>query len=197
MANINLILASSSVYRRELLQRLGLPFRSISPEIDERARPLETPLALSKRLAREKAQAVKKAEPSAVVIGSDQVCELEGKALGKPGNFENAFKQLKEMSGKKAVFHTALCVIDREGNIQETVSDTVVELRNLSDEAIVDYLKREEPYNCAGSAKIEKLGIALMRSVASDDPTSLVGLPLMRLTTMLLQAGVSPIKGLK
>lgn len=197
MSNIDLILASSSVYRRELLARLGLSFRSISPEIDERARPDETPLTLSERLAREKALAVKKAEPDAVVIGSDQVCELEGRALGKPGNFENAFKQLKEMSGKKAIFHTALCVIDREGNIQETVSDTVVELRNLSDEAITDYLKREEPYNCAGSAKIEKLGIALMKSVASDDPTSLVGLPLMRLTTMLVKAGVSPIEGLK
>ncbi len=196
MSNIRLILASSSVYRQELLRRLELPFECISPKIDESARAGETPLALSSRLAREKAQAVRAEHSDAVVIGSDQVCEVEGVALGKPHTFERARAQLRLMSGKKALFHTALCVVDSNGAIQECVSDTVVQMRPLSDEAIDDYLHREEPYQCAGSAKIECLGIALMESVVSDDPTSLIGLPLIRLTSMLAKAGIPPIRGL-
>ena len=196
MTNPPLILASSSVYRKELLSRLGIPFSCVSPDINESALAGETPSALSIRLAREKALAVRRLHPEAVIIASDQVCESEGCALGKPGNFENARKQLKRLSGKTAVFHTALCVIDTEQHIRECVSDTTVRMRSLSDNAIEDYLKREEPYNGAGSAKIESLGIALMESVRSDDPTSLIGLPLMQLTTFLIASGISPIKGL-
>ena len=196
MSNLTLILASSSVYRKELLSRLGLPFECISPAIDETAHDGESPLELATRLAREKALAVRALRSDAVIIASDQVCELNGKALGKPGSFDRAAEQLKEMSGQRAVFHTALCVIDRKGTVRECVSDTVVQMRTLTDEAIADYLRREEPYQCAGSAKIEKLGIALMESVQSDDPTSLIGLPLMRLTTYLTQAGMPPVRGL-
>ncbi len=194
--NTPLILASSSRYRRELLDRLGLAYTCVSPDVDETPLADESPLQLSARLARAKAQAVAAAHPGSVVIGSDQVCELNGRPLGKPGNFERAVEQLTAMQGQKLVFHTAVCVVDAQGALQETVSDTVVEIRPLSRTAIENYVRREEPYDCAGSAKIEKLGIAIMKSVASDDPTSLIGLPLMRLTDMLMAAGISPIEGL-
>lgn len=196
MANKTLILGSTSPFRRELLCRLGIPFTVEAPQVDESALFHETPKELSMRLARLKAQAVKANHPEAIVIGSDQVCEVEGKAIGKPGNFERAFEQLKSMSGKKAHFYTALCVIDTEGRETLDVSETTLTFRNLTDEAITNYLKREEPYSCAASAKIECLGIALIESIHSDDPTSLIGLPLMLLTTRLVDAGLSPIKGL-
>ncbi len=196
MANKTLILGSTSPFRRELLCRLGIPFTVEAPQVDESALLNETPKELSMRLARLKAQAVKANHPEAIVIGSDQVCDFEGKAIGKPGNFERAFEQLKSMSGKKAHFYTALCVIDTEGRETLDVSETTLTFRNLTDEAITNYLKREEPYSCAASAKIECLGIALIESIHSDDPTSLIGLPLMLLTTRLIKAGLSPIKGL-
>ncbi len=196
MANKTLILGSTSPFRRELLCRLGIPFTVEAPFVDESALFHETPKELSMRLARLKAQAVKANHPEAIVIGSDQVCDFDGKAIGKPGNFERAFEQLKSMSGKKAHFYTALCVIDTEGRETLDVSETTLTFRNLTDEAITNYLKREEPYSCAASAKIECLGIALIESIHSDDPTSLIGLPLMLLTTRLVDAGLSPIKGL-
>ena len=130
------------------------------------------------------------------MIGSDQVCALGNKALGKPHNYEGAVRQLTDMQGKTLVFHTAVCVIGADGSEQTCVSDTRIEMRALSAKAIAAYVRREEPYDCAGSAKIEKLGIALMKSVSSDDPTSLIGLPLMRVTDMLLKAGIEVIDGL-
>ncbi len=196
MANKTLILGSTSPFRRELLMRLGIDFSVSSPHIDETALPKESPKSLSMRLAALKARAVKEQNPEAVVIGSDQVCDFEGKAVGKPHCFEKAFAQLKAMSGKSAVFYTALCVIDQAGRETLDVCETKVTFRKLTDLAIENYLKKEEPYACAGSAKIESLGIALMEKVQSDDPTSLIGLPLMILTTRLIEAGISPIKGL-
>ena len=191
------ILASSSCYRRQLLDRLGLEYACVSPEVDESVMPGETPLQVCSRLARAKALAVAALHPEAVVIGSDQVCDLDGAALGKPGGFERALAQLKAMQGRSVVFHTAVCVARPGGSCEETVSDTRITMRRLPDIALVEYLRREEPYNCAGSAKIERLGIALMQSVESDDPTSLIGLPLMRLTSMLARAGVPVLRGLE
>ena len=196
MTKTPLILASSSQYRRELLNRLGLEYISISPDVDETPLAGEAPAALALRLARLKAEAVARNHPDAVVIGSDQVCDLGGTPLGKPHTFEKAVAQLQAMQGKRLVFHTAVCVISPSVPAQDTVSDTVITMRKLSDEAICNYVEREKPFDCAGSAKIEKLGIALMESVASDDPTSLIGLPLMRLTTMLTRAGLPPVAGL-
>ena len=196
MANYSLILASSSRYRRELLDRLGLEYTCVSPSVDETVHAGESPLHVCSRLARAKAMAVASMHPGCVVIGSDQVCDLDGETLGKPHNYDNAVKQLERMQGKELVFHTAVCVVDSEGNIQESVSDTTITMRRLSRRAIEDYVRREQPYDCAGSAKIEKLGIALMQSVTSDDPTSLIGLPLMRLTTMLAHAGINAVDDL-
>ena len=195
MTKTPLILASSSRYRRELLDRLGLAYTTVSPDVDETPLAGEAPAALALRLAHLKAEAVAKVHPDAVVIGSDQVCDLEGTPLGKPHTFEKAVAQLKAMQGKRLVFHTAVCVIAPSAPVQDTVSDTVITMRALSDVAIRDYVEREKPFDCAGSAKIEKLGIALMDSVTSDDPTSLIGLPLMRLTTMLTKAGLPPVAG--
>lgn len=196
MSDVKLILGSSSRYRRELLDRLGVPFDCVSPSIDETPLAGESPAQLSQRLARTKARAVAANHPGCVVIGSDQVCDLEGKCLGKPHTRERAIAQLTAMSGKKLVFHTAVCVIDAAGHEQEVLSDTTLTMRPLALETITDYVDREQPFDCAGSAKIEKLGIALMQSVSSDDPTSLIGLPLMALTSMLSRAGVSVLKGL-
>ncbi len=197
MANPDLILASGSRYRRELLGRLGVPFTCESPDVDETPVADETPAQVSMRLACLKARAVAAKHPGCVVIGSDQVCELEGKPLGKPGNFESAVAQLTRMQGKKLVFHTSVCVIDPEGKEETCKSPTHIEMRALSQKAIENYVRREEPYDCAGSAKIEKLGIALMKSLESDDPTSLIGLPLMQLTGMLTRAGICIIDGLE
>ena len=196
MANIPLILASSSRYRRELLDRLGLAYTCVSPEVDETPLAGESPVQLCARLARLKAEAVAKTHPHAVVIGSDQVCDLDGQALGKPHTFEKAVAQLMSMQGKRVVFHTAVCVLSPVLPPQETISDTVITMRALTEETVRDYVEREKPFDCAGSAKIERLGIALMESVSSDDPTSLIGLPLMRVTTMLTLAGIPPVKGL-
>ena len=175
---------------------MGYPFTTKASSVDETPLEGETPEQLALRLAIAKARAVAKDNPGCVVIGSDQVCALGNKALGKPHNYEGAVRQLTDMQGNTLVFHTAVCVIGADGSEQTCVSDTRIEMRALSAKAIAAYVRREEPYDCAGSAKIEKLGIALMKSVSSDDPTSLIGLPLMRVTDMLLKAGIEVIDGL-
>ncbi len=191
-----LILASSSRYRRELLDRLGLEYDAESPDIDESSRPGETPKDTALRLSEMKARAIWEKHPGSVVIGSDQVADLNGTKLGKPHTRERAIEQLTAMQGNVVVFYTALCVIDAEGRAEKLLSPTTIRMRSLKRETIEAYVDREEPFDCAGAAKIEKLGIALMASVESDDPTSLIGLPLMKLTTLLANAGVEVLPGL-
>ena len=186
-----LILASTSRYRRELLMRLRLPFDVQPPEVDETARSGETPRELAERLALEKAQAVAARFPEAVVIGSDQVADLAGEALGKPGDHARATAQLRRMRGQTLVFQTAVAVVcQAAGFVQRDLAPVRVVFRELSDAAIVHYLQAEQPYDCAGSAKSEGLGIALLSAIDSDDPTALVGLPLIRTCRMLRSAGV-------
>lgn len=186
-----LILASTSRYRRELLSRLRLPFEVISPDVDETPLPGESPSATALRLSVLKAQAAARTYPDALIIGSDQVLMLDSEQLGKPGNFDNAFAQLKKMQGKAMVFHTALTLLNsRTGNVQTRDVPTVVHIRSLTDPQIIAYLEQEQPYDCAGSAKSEALGIALMTRMESTDPTALIGLPLMTLTGMLLNEGM-------
>ncbi len=189
-----LILASSSVYRRELLSRLQLPFEAIAPDIDETPLPGETPPATALRLAQAKAAEIARREGAALVIGSDQVATLDGAHIGKPGNHENALGQLRKMRGRETIFHTALCLLDSRGAepvVQLENVQTVVRLRDLPDNELDAYLRIEQPYDCAGSAKNEGLGIVLIESLRSDDPTALTGLPLIALTTMLRKAGVA------
>ncbi len=189
-----LILASTSRYRRELLQRLRLDFEVMAPDVDESPLSGETPAALAVRLALAKAQAVARLHPQAVVIGSDQVADLDGQALGKPGNHERAVAQLRLLSGRQAVFQTAVAVVRQDtGFAQVELASVVVGFRPLSDAEIEHYLRLEEPYDCAGSAKCETLGIALLQHIHSDDPTALVGLPLIRTCQMLRAAGLSPL----
>jgi septum formation protein len=186
--NPPLILASTSIYRRELLQRLRIPFAVISPNVDETPLTGESTLDLALRLANAKAAAVAKEHPHAWVIGSDQVADLHGAAIGKPGNFERALAQLQLMRGQAVTFHTALCLM--KGAQQTTLNvPTEVTFRKLSDEVLKSYLLAEEPYDCAGSAKSEGLGISLLESIKSDDPTALIGLPLIALTGLLRDAG--------
>ena len=186
--NPPLILASTSVYRRELLERLRIPFDVVSPKVDETPLAGESSLDLSLRLAHTKAAAVSKAFPDAWVIGSDQVADLCGAAIGKPGNFERALAQLQLMRGQTVTFYTALCVM--KGDTQSTLCvPTEVRFRKLSDDVLEAYLLAEEPYDCAGSAKSEGLGISLLEAIQSDDPTALIGLPLISLTTLLRDAG--------
>jgi septum formation protein len=189
-----LILASTSVYRRELLERLRIPFEIISPKVDEAPLPGEGTLNLALRLAKAKAAIVAKDHPDAWVIGSDQVADLCGVALGKPGNFERAMAQLQLMRGATVTFHTALCLM--HGETETTLSiPTEVTFRKLSDEILEAYLHAEEPYDCAGSAKSEGLGISLLETIESDDPTALIGLPLIALSGLLRDAGfVIPAK---
>ena len=186
-----LILASTSRYRRELLARLHLPFDVQPPEVDETAQIGETPRELAERLALEKAQAVAARFPEAVVIGSDQVADLAGEALGKPGDHARATAQLRRMRGQTLVFQTAVAVVcQATGFVQRDLAPVRVVFRELSDAAIEHYLQAEQPYDCAGSAKSEGLGIALLSAIDSDDPTALVGLPLIRTCRMLRSAGV-------
>ena len=186
-----LILASTSRYRRELLERLMLPFEVMAPEVDETASPGEAPQALARRLALAKARAVARLRPQAVVIGSDQVAELDGEAIGKPGHHENAVAQLRRLSGRSVSFHTAVAVAcDAAGFEQARLAHVTVRFRALTDAEIEVYLRREQPYDCAGSAKCEGLGIALLESIESDDPTALIGLPLMRTCELLRAAGL-------
>ena len=194
LINPPLILASTSVYRRELLERLRIPFEVVSPKVDEAPLTGESTLELALRLARAKAAAVAQQHPNAWVIGSDQVADLCGAAIGKPGNFERALAQLQLMRGQTVSFHTALCLM--KGDIQTTFSiPTEVAFRKLSDDVLENYLLTEEPYDCAGSAKSEGLGISLLESIKSDDPTALIGLPLIALTGLLREAGfIIPLK---
>jgi len=186
-----LVLGSTSRYRRELLSRLNLPFEVAAPEVDETPRPGEQPAELARRLALAKARAVAHRFPHAVVIGSDQVADLEGQALGKPGDHANATRQLQRMRGKSVVFQTALAVVcQASGFEQQDLAPVRVQFRNLTDSEIEAYLRAEQPYDCAGSAKSEGLGIALLEAIDSDDPTALVGLPLIRTCRMIRAAGV-------
>lgn len=186
-----LVLGSTSRYRRELLSRLGLPFEVDSPNVDETPHPGEAPAALAQRLALAKARAVAQRHPQAVVIGSDQVADLQGEPLGKPGNHERAVAQLRRMRGQVVVFQTALSVVCLETGFEASeLAPVRVRFRALSDEAIEAYLRAEQPYDCAGSAKSEGLGIALLEAIDNDDPTALVGLPLIRTCQLLRQAGL-------
>ncbi len=186
-----LILGSSSRYRRELLERLHVAFTVITPDLDETARPQESPVALASRLALEKANAVARRNPDSVVIGSDQVADLDGAALGKPGTHERALQQLRQMRGRTVLFHTAVAVVCHASGFCGTDLATVeVQFRVLSDAEIETYLQREQPYDCAGSARSEGLGIALLDSIRNDDPTALVGLPLIRTCRLLRAAGI-------
>lgn len=186
-----LILASSSIYRRELLARLRLPFECMSPAVDETALAGEAPAATAIRLALAKARAAAAAHPQALIIGSDQVADLDGEALGKPGDHTNAVRQLRAMRGKRVVFHTALCLLDAaSGQHQLGNSVTTVKFRDLSDAQIERYVQLEQPYDCAGSAKVESLGIALAEKITSVDPTAIIGLPLIALVEMLKESGV-------
>jgi len=189
-----LILASTSRYRRELLTRLRLPFEVHPPGVDETPRPGETPAALAQRLALEKARAVAEHHPQAAVIGSDQVADLHGEPLGKPGDHPRAVQQLLRMSGQRVVFQTAVSVVRlATGFAQTRLAPVVVTFRHLTRAEIEHYLLAEQPYDCAGSARSDALGIVLLSAVESDDPTALVGLPLIRTCEMLRLAGVDPL----
>ena len=186
------VLASTSRYRRALLERLGIPFECADPQANESPLPGEAPAALALRLAEAKARAVALRSPDALVIGSDQVASCEGALLDKPGTHENAVRQLTAMSGKTASFDTAVVVIDtRSGKLGGRVVSCHVTFRSLSPAQIEAYLRREQPYDCAGSAKAEGLGISLIACIETGDPTSLIGLPLIALTELLAEAGFS------
>lgn len=187
-----LILASTSPYRRELLARLRLPFEAVASQVDETALPGEAPAALAERLALAKARAVAAQRPGAVVIGSDQVADLDGETIGKPGTHEVATAQLRRMSGREVIFQTAVAVV-APGLAAIERAEVRVRFRELSDAAIEAYLKADRPYDCAGSAKVESLGIALLEAVVSDDPTALIGLPLIRTCALLRRAGLEPL----
>ncbi len=186
-----LLLASTSAYRKELLNRLGVAFDVVAPEVDETPGLGESPVELARRLALAKAMAVAKRHPDAVVIGSDQVADLQGQALGKPGTHNRAVAQLHAMSGQQVVFQTAVAVVRLSTGFQATeLAPVVVQFRTLTEEEILHYLERERPYDCAGSAKSEGLGIVLLERIDNDDPTALIGLPLIRTSRMLREAGV-------
>ncbi|CAK0740371.1 m(7)GTP pyrophosphatase [Gammaproteobacteria bacterium] len=190
----HLILASTSPFRRELLVRLGLPFDCVAPELDETPLPEEAPAALVRRLSEGKARAVAPRYPHALIIGSDQVAVLDGRIIGKPDNHERAVAQLRAASGRRVEFLTGLCLLDAAtGQAQvEVVSYTVI-FRTLSEERIEHYLRREQPYNCAGSFRSEALGIVLFERLEGDDPNALIGLPLIRLVRMLEAFGIDVV----
>ncbi len=189
-----LILASTSRYRRELLERLRCSFELRSPEVDESPMQGELPSALSERLAMAKALAVAQHSPGAVVIGSDQVAELDGHPVGKPGSHERAVQQLRAMSGRSIAFHTAVAVVRKDVGFSGSARVPVtVRFRRLDTDEIERYLRLEQPYDCAGSAKCETLGIALLEAIESSDPTALVGLPLIETCRLLREAGLDPL----
>ncbi len=193
-----LILGSTSRYRRELLQRLRIAFDVVSPDVDETPLPGETPHALATRLALAKAQAVAALHPNAVVIGSDQVADLNGEPLGKPGTHERAVLQLQRMRGQTVIFQTAVSVVCQASGFEQTeLAQIKVRFRDLSDDEIEAYLRAEEPYDCAGSAKSEGLGIALLDAIDNDDPTALIGLPLIRTARLLRAAGIDLLGAVK
>ena len=193
-----LILGSTSRYRRELLERLRVPFDVVSPDVDETPLAGEAPHALATRLALAKAQAVASLHPQAVVIGSDQVADLNGEPLGKPGTHERAVLQLQRMRGQTVVFQTAVSVVCLESRFEQTeLAQIKVRFRDLSDAEIEAYLRAEEPYDCAGSAKSEGLGIALLDAIDNDDPTALIGLPMIRTARLLRAAGIDLLGAMK
>ena len=193
-----LILGSTSKYRRELLQRLRVPFDVVGPEVDETPHPNEAPRDLAMRLALAKAQAVAAQHPNAVVIGSDQVADLKGEPLGKPGTHERAVLQLQKMRGQTVVFQTAVSVVCQASRFAQTeLAQIKVRFRDLSDAEIEAYLRAEEPYDCAGSAKSEGLGIALLDAIDNDDPTALIGLPMIRTARLLRAAGIDLLGALQ
>ncbi len=189
-----LILASSSEYRRELLLKLQIPFSGISPHVDETALDGEKPHETALRLAQEKAKKIGADYPHALIIGCDQVATLDGEQLGKPLNHVNATKQLQKMRGREVTFHSALCLYNAAtGNMQALVVPYVVRFRQLTDAQIENYLVKEQPYHCAGSAKSEGLGIALIERMIGEDPNALIGLPLIKLITMLQNENINVI----
>jgi septum formation protein len=189
--NPPLVLASTSPFRRELLQRLGIPFTTAAPAVDELPLPGETPAQLVQRLSESKARAVGKTH-AGLIIGSDQVATTGQDILGKPGSHERAVQQLQQLAGKTVTFHTGLCLLDTaKDTAQVDVVPFSVEFRQLDTTQIERYLRREQPYNCAGSFKSEALGITLFTRMRGDDPTALIGLPLIRLTDMLAAAGIT------
>jgi septum formation protein len=190
----SLVLASGSRYRRMLLERLGLPFEVIPANVDESPQPDESARATALRLAEAKARAVAADRAAALVIGSDQVADLDGRHLGKPGTHAAAMAQLRALSGRTVTFHTGVAVCDADsGRCRRTLVDVVSTFRTLSDVEIDDYLHREQPYDCAGAVKSERLGIALFERIVSDDPTALIGLPLIALIDLLRAEGVAVI----
>jgi len=196
ISDIDLVLASTSPYRRELLARLGVVARQIAPGVDESPRTGELPASLARRLACAKARAVAPGNPGALIIGSDQVADCAGQTLGKPGGAANARSQLRASSGKVVTFHTALCLLDTRAApaIEHVAIDTtLVTFRTLGDDEIERYVDRERPFDCAGSFKSEGLGVALFESIRSSDPTALIGLPLIALCGLLREAGVDPV----
>jgi septum formation protein len=184
-----IVLASTSPYRRELLARLRLPFTVVAPDVDETPQPGEAPVETARRLALTKARAVAAREPGAVVIGSDQVADLEGCALSKPGSHEAALAQLRALRGRSVVFHTAVALV-QDGRAEVAEVPTSVRFHTLDDAALERYLRADTPYDCAGAARVESLGIVLLEQVRADDPTALVGLPLIRVTQLLGRFGV-------
>jgi septum formation protein len=193
-----LILGSTSRYRRELLARLRVPFDVVSPDVDETPLAGEAPHALATRLALAKAKAVAALHPNAVVIGSDQVADLNGEPLGKPGTHERAVVQLQRMRGQTVVFQTAVSVVCQASGFEQTeLAQIKVRFRDLSDTEIEAYLRAEEPYDCAGSAKSEGLGIALLDAIDNDDPTALIGLPMIRTARLLRAAGIDLLGAMK
>lgn len=190
-ANKTLVLGSTSRYRRALLERLGVPFVVAAPDLDESARPGEAPSATAIRLSEAKARAIAGRFDDALVIGSDQVADCDGRPIGKPGDRPRAIAQLRELSGRTVVFHTGVAVVDaRSGRCRSELVDVTSTFRTLTDDEIATYLDREQPYDCAGSVRSEALGIVLFERIVSDDPTALVGLPLIALTRLLRAEGV-------
>lgn len=189
-----LILGSSSVYRRELLQRLQIPFETVSPEIDETPLHGETPDATALRLAKAKANKIAATYPDALIIGADQVAVLNGVQLGKPLNHANAFQQLRFMQGREVIFYTAISLLNSRSNHAQTrIIPFRIKFRQLSDQQILNYLNKEQPYHCAGSAKSEGLGIVLIERMTGDDPNALIGLPMIALVDMLANEGIAVV----
>jgi septum formation protein len=194
MTRPRLILASTSRYRRELLQRLRLPFEVLAPGVDETPLGGESPPALALRLAVAKAQAIAQDATDAVIIGSDQVADLDGRPIGKPHDHERARAQLAAMSGQRVVFHTAVAVVRRDRAFERALlAPVTVRFRHLGADEIEHYLRLDQPYDCAGSARSESLGVALLDAIDSDDPTALIGLPLIRTCALLREAGLDPL----
>ena len=194
MPSVQIVLSSTSLFRRELLARLGLPFETANPNVDETARHGETPETTALRLSEDKARAVARQYPEALIIGSDQVAYLDGQVFGKPGTHENAARQLQTMRGRTVNFYTGLCLLNaKSGKVQLRGVPTLVTFRNLTSDEIENYLRKEKPYNCAGSAKSEGLGIAIIAKMEGEDPNALIGLPLIALCDFLRNESVYTI----